>query len=395
MKSRNQILWILGVVIISLSCQKDIGDTSEKICNNPYSSHSKSAVYQAVLDEYVSIGFPGISLYVADAEGVWVGSSGFADISNGVHFEPCHVSKAASITKLLVGALTFKLQEEGVLDLDDKVSDYIEPSILNKIEHPEGMTLRNLMNHTTGIFDVITSSSFYLAVINNPNKDWEPEELLKYVYGQPTYELTNEYPAKYSNTNTLLLTMCIAKATGRPHAALLREKIFDPLGMNDTYYQSREELPEITAQGYFDLHNNGQLTNVSNFITGSGNGYGGVFSTVFDLAKFSNALFVDQTLLKPESWEEMIADFYPWYFVDPTGSLSALGAGIQRKFTHVPYSGIGHSGKDLGYSADLFYFPEPKMTMIFFTNYGTDADSYLKPHFFDFETEIMNIMFSN
>lgn len=203
--------------------------------------------------------------------------TGYAAIYEKIPFTTCHVSKAASITKLMFGLLTMRLQEDGVLDIDDPVSKYIDEEILNKIEHPEGMTWRNLMNQSTGIYDLITDDAFYLAVINNPNKDWRQEELLEFVYGKPLNELTTKYPAKYSNTNTLLLSMCINEATGVEHSTLLREYVLDPLRMDDTYYQSREKLSETTAQGYFDLYNNKGLTNVSNFTTGRGNGYGGMF----------------------------------------------------------------------------------------------------------------------
>jgi D-alanyl-D-alanine carboxypeptidase len=342
----------------------------------------------------VQKGFPGISLYVKDGEGIWVGSAGYADIDEGVKFEPCHVSKAASITKLMVGTLTMKLQEEGVLDIDDPVSKYIESSILDKINHPEGMTIKNLMNHTTGIADLIKTNAFYLDVLNYPNKTWEPEELVKYIYGADPVELTAEFPASYSNTNTLLLSICIDKAVGKPHYKLLREKILDPLGMSDSYYQSREKLPSITAQGYFDLHNVGELVNVSNFITGSGNGYGGMFSNVFDLSIFLNALVVEKTLLSQASLNEMLAEFNP-SSVEPVVGQVEAGVSFLKKFGNMPHTGIGHSGKDLGYTADMFYFPDIDRTMIFFINYGTDAESHLKSEFYNFEYDILTTLLSN
>ena len=397
MRTTNLILLMLFVLsLISISCEKDIYETKDIACTkaDPFLNHSKASTFQDIVDQYVAKGFPGISLYVKDKEGVWVGSSGFADIGEGIAFEPCHISKAASITKLLVGSLTMKLQEEGVLDIDDPVSKYIDASILDKIEHPEGMTIKNLMSHTTGIADLIKTSAFYLDVLNYPNKTWEPEELVKYIYGAESVELTVEFPARYSNTNTLLLSMCINEAAGKPHYELLREKILDPLGLNDTYYQSRETLPEITAQGYFDLHNVGELVNVSNFITGSGNGYGGIFSNVFDLNTFLKALIIDKTLLREASLNEMLAEFNPSSDEPVVGGVEA-GVGFLKKFGNMPYQGIGHSGKDLGYTADMFYFPAVDMTMIFFMNYGTDADSHLREEFFNFEHAILTELFED
>ncbi|HNW98905.1 MAG TPA: serine hydrolase [Bacteroidales bacterium] len=385
MKTLKIISAIILIIAIS-SCKKEnIVSSTDCDCNyaDSSSSHPKNATFRAVIDKYVQMGLPGISVLVEDSNGVWVGAGGYADIENNIKFTPCHISKAASITKFLVATLFFKLQEEGKINIDDPVSNYIDASILKKIKNADGITIRQLMNHTTGIFDVITSSDFYLAVLNNPNKDWTQEELLKYVYGVNPYELNNPYPAHYSSTNTLLLSMCIENATGEKHDKLLREKVLEPLGMTSTYYQGREEIPSTAAQGYFDLHNNGKINNVSNLITGSGNGYGGIFSNVFDLHKFIKAVLIDKTILSQASLDQMLnftqedTDFYTGY-------------GIIKKFTLKQNYGIGHTGRDLGYNADLFYFPERNITMVFFVNYGTNGESALKQVFFDFESELVD-----
>jgi len=383
---KNKFLYIiLFLAIINNSCKKDIEATKQLDCNFIDSSSTlpKNNIYKGVIDKYIKKGLPGISVLVTDSNGTWVGASGYADIKNGVKFTPCHISKAASITKLLVGTLLFKLQEEGKINVDDQISKYIDKDILDRIDGANGRTIKQLMTHTTGIFDVITSSGFYLAVLNNPNKRWTQMELLKYVYGQKSYALNNPYPAHYSSTNTLLLSMCIEKATGEKHEKLLHEKVLNPLGMNDTYYQGREDIPSSAAQGYFDLYNNGEIVNVSNLITGSGNGYGGIYSNVFDLQKFIKALLIDKTILSQASLDQMQTyaqekdDFY-------------CGMGIIKKFTKKLNYGIGHTGRDLGYVADLFYFPERNITMVFFVNYGTNGESSLKQVFFDFESELVD-----
>jgi D-alanyl-D-alanine carboxypeptidase len=386
-KRYNLVKFTIAITLfISIfSCKKNVETSEQLSCDfvDSSSTHPKAVAFQNIIDKYIGKGLPGISVLVQDSNGVWVGTGGYADIANGMKFQPCHISKAASITKLLVGTLTFKLQEEGKININDPISKYIDKSILDKIKNAEGKTIKNLMNHTTGIFDVITSSEFYLAVLNNPNKDWTQEELLKYVYDVPGYELNNPYPAHYSSTNTLLLSMCIEKATGEKHEKLLREKILDPLGMSDTYYQGRETLPTSAAQGYYDLHNNGEIVNVSNLITGSGNGYGGIYSNVFDLYKFIQALLVKKTVLTQASlnmMQEFVQEDEYFY----------TGASMIKKFTDKPNYGIGHTGRDLGYCADLFYFPERNITMVFFVNYGTDGNSVLKPVFMDFESDLVD-----
>lgn len=380
------ILTITLMFSATLSCDEaDIGP-SDSCAYTPaasYAAHPKNAVFQSILDTYVKKGLPGISALVRDESGTWVGYSGKADIDKNISFTPCHPSKAASITKFMVGTLTFMLQEKGLININDPISKYVDADIIKKVKNADLVTIKNCMQHTTGFYDIITDSEFYLAVLNNPNKQWDAEELLNYVYGKDSYFAPNE-GVEYSNTNTIFVGMCLDKVLGYHHSKALREMIWKPLGMNDTYYQSRDGLPNTVAQGYYDLYNNNTIVNVSNLITGSGNGYGGVFSTVYDLEKFMNAYYYDKTLVSDEGMATMMT------FI-PESEQNNLGVGIMQKFKNFStHLGVGHSGRDLGYSADLFAFPTRNdRLMIFFVNYGTDGDTALREVFREFEKTLV------
>lgn len=380
------ILTITLLFSATLSCDEaDIGP-SDSCAYTPaasYAAHPKNAVFQSILDTYVKKGLPGISALVRDESGTWVGYSGKADIDKNISFTPCHPSKAASITKFMVGTLMFMLQEKGMININDPISKYVDADIIKKVKNADQVTIKNCMQHTTGFYDIITDSEFYLAVLNNPNKQWDAEELLNYVYGKDPYFAPNE-GVEYSNTNTIFVAMCLDKVLGYHHSKALREMIWKPLGMNDTYYQSRDGLPNTVAQGYYDLYNNNTIVNVSNLITGSGNGYGGVFSTVYDLEKFMNAYYYDKTLVSDEGMATMMT------FI-PESEQNNLGVGIMQKFKNFStHLGVGHSGRDLGYSADLFAFPTRNdRLMIFFVNYGTDGDTALREVFREFEKTLV------
>jgi D-alanyl-D-alanine carboxypeptidase len=379
------ILLLLCLVFIAGSCKPD-AITPGSICgpNHVPSNHPRAAAYQAVLDKYVAKGLPGISVSIQDHAGVWTGSAGMADIANNVAMEPCHISKAASITKMCVATLSMMLVEDNILSLDDKMTKWLPAEVTRGLPGADQITLFHLLSHRTGLYDVIKDNGFYLSVLNDPNRVWTQRELLEFVYNKPS-EFSPGDSASYSNTNTLLASMIIESATGRSHADLLRERIFRPLGMNDTYYQGHDPLPGgRVAQGYFDLYNNNTIINISNYNTGSGNGYGGLFSTVGDLQVFINALFVNKTLLSEESVQRMLT-FSP---IVETGKL--LGTGLMKDFLDKGPAGYayGHRGRDLGYSADLFWFEEKKTTMALLVNYGTDANSSLRPVFQAFRSEL-------
>ena len=387
------------ILIFSFTqCQKgDIGHTLSCTFNYAPANdlHPKAAKFKSILKKYNALGLPGISILIRDKSGSFIQSVGKSDLDRGIDFAPCTVAKVASITKMFTGTLVHKLTEEKVFKLDDQIDRWLDEEILDKVPNARGATIRQLMNHTTGIYDVITSNAFYLALLNQPDKKWKSEELIKYAYGKkPRFELGKS--CFYSNTNTLLLSMVVSKATGRTNVDLLREKILSPLGMSDTYYYSHDALPEITAQGYFHLYNNQSLVNVTNFNTGSGHGYGGFFSTVMDLQKFIEPLLKTKTLLKPESYLEMIKFIAEVDPEDPANDLN-LGAGLMKRYFNQPLTsdryGYGHTGRDLGYSANAFYFPNYDVTCCFILNYGTNAASELREVFYDFQDEITSALF--
>ncbi|MFZ4544848.1 MAG: serine hydrolase [Saprospiraceae bacterium] len=136
---KNIYITILTLLCASwISCKKEIiSDTKIGTCtvlSNPASSsHPKSVQFQNLLNKYTQKGLPGLNVYVKDGRGLYIGSSGMADIENKIQMTPCHIAKAASITKIIIGVAVLKLQEEGKLTLDDPISKYIDANILNKI----------------------------------------------------------------------------------------------------------------------------------------------------------------------------------------------------------------------------------------------------------------------
>ncbi len=386
------IVFLLAVMLLA-GCHKDEIQPT-KNCTNPqenYDSHPLAQDLQGLIDQYTRKGLPGISLLIRNEDGVWAGASGMADIDQGIAMQPCHVSKIASVTKLFVGVLTMQLVDDQVLALDDPISKWLPDKYISKIENADKATIRQVLNHTSGIYDVITSDAFYLAILNNPEKYWTPDDLLKYVYNQPA-----EFPVgmglEYSNTNLLLAAMVIEEATGRSHAELIHERIIDPLGMTDTYYHWHDALPNFVAQGYYDLYNNGTITNMTNFNTGSGNGYGGMYSTVYDMQTFIEALLRDRSLLSEAALQEMTT-----ITSESVPRNIAFGVAIRKDFLDrdVNEYGLGHRGRDLAYSADLYYFPNQDITLSYLVNYGTDAESGLQDVFFDFRSDLVDLLMGN
>lgn len=385
---------VLLILTVLVGCNKvQIGPTEycSPITPDSSASHPKASAYQAILDQYVGEGLPGAILLIHDSDGVWMGAAGMSDIKAGIPMSPCIVSKVASVTKMYIGVLVMQLVEQGQIDLDATIPAYLPEDDIKKVKNAKEATVRQLMNHTSGIYDIITGQDFYLAILNDPAHDWEPEDLLKFAYNKDPYFAPGT-DCYYSNTNFLLLSMILDRVTGRPHCEMMMNNIIRPLGLENTFYYWHDPIPVWTAQGYFDLYHNNTICNVTNYNTGSGNGYGGIYANVYDMMVFIEALLVKKTLVSQESLDQMLSFDQP---LEPE-TYRYTGLAIYKDFIDRPDPtefSYGHRGRDLGYSADLNWFPKNGTTMALLVNYGTDGESSLKPVFKELRSAIVDEIF--
>jgi D-alanyl-D-alanine carboxypeptidase len=392
----------VGILIILIlgfwSCEKSFIEPTSTCVNDASivvnENHPKGAKLQAKIEEYIAKGIPGMTILINDDNGFWINSGGFADIENGIEMQPCHINKLGSITKMMLGTLIWHLIQEGILNIDDKMSQYL-PEVASRITNGDEITLGMLVNHTSGIYDIARDLDYNLAVINDMTKSWTEEEILNYIEDKPA---TNEPGAdvNYSNTNTMLVGMIIEAATIYQHEELLKRVIFNPLGMDNTvYFDYATSFPkEHLAQGYLDFNNDGgDIQNLSNLNPGSGNGYTGVYSTVTDLYRFMNALLREKTLTTPENLELIMNSMR----VNPEGqwrsSLGAIHDEQLELFINMPnVHAYGHAGSDIAYTANLNYFPHNNTIFAATYNYGTNLPSDLGTELRQLRKELYLIM---
>ena len=390
-------IFMFAFAILLGSCKRESPIKATVACTNNSgftvnATHPKAVKIQALMDKYTAKGLPGMTILIHDDNGFWIKSGGMADIENKITMQPCHINKLGSVTKMMMGALIWQLVQEGKLDINAKISTYI-PTVAAKITNGSDITLAMLLNHTSGVYDVARDLGYNLAVINDFTKSWTPEEILPFLANKTPTNAPGE-AVSYSNSNTMLESMIVNAVTGRSHADLLRERIFVPLGMTDTYYYNYAQTfpTDRLAQGYLDFNNDGgNIQNISALNPGSGNGYTGVYSTVTDLYKFMNALMVQKTLTSPTNLDIIFNSMR--YNKDKTWQ-SSVGA-IHREFlTTLPDSikTYGHGGGDIGYSANLNYFPKNNTIFAATYNYGTNLSSALGTTLNDFRKELVTLM---
>lgn len=387
-------LSILCLTLI-MSCKKSLIRPTE-LCTNDViiieNEHPKASAIQTLIDKYIAKGIPGFTVLISDDDGLWMNSGGYADIENNIKMQPCHINKLGSVTKMMMGTLVWQLEQDGILDIDDPIKLHI-PEVADRIENGNDITLGMLINHTSGVYDIAGDLAYNLAVVNDFSRSWTSEEILEYLEGKAATSLPGT-EVRYSNSNTMLIGMVVDAAAGKPHGELLKERILTPLGMENTvYYDYSESFPyNYLAQGYLDFNNDGgDIQNISNLNPGSGNGYTGVYSTVTDLYRFMKALLHDKNLTTSDNLDRI---FDSMRLGNSGGWKSSIG-GIhdeQRELFEEDLHVYGHAGGDIGYSANLNYFPHNKTIFAATYNYGSNLPSPLRNVLQDLREELFLIM---
>lgn len=155
---------------------------------------------QATLDRNLGK-TPGATVGIISPLGTWFGSSGVSNLATGTPVKPDDRFQIGSITKTFTATTVLQLAEEGKLGLEDTLDKWL-PDIANKIPDGNSITIRQLLNGTSGIVDYI--GQWTQDVLNDPSlafKNWQPEELVAYAYGKPRFSGYRCYPEWcYPNT---------------------------------------------------------------------------------------------------------------------------------------------------------------------------------------------------
>ena len=248
MKSKLYVLASIFGLLFYWSCEVGIDEPvddctlSESINSD---AHPYSENFQEILDEYVARGGPGVSVAIETPEGWWLGCSGMARIEDQTAMKPCHLFHSASVAKPYTATLIMKLHEDGKLNVDDPIRDYLPEDMVSQIENANEVTIRQLMSHTSGIRDLTFYSEERVDVMNHPFEERTIESRFeKFVYGIPSFFAPGEN-FRYSNAGFDLLGMIIEEASGQSFGAYFQQEIIDALGLTTTYFKASPGYPEI------------------------------------------------------------------------------------------------------------------------------------------------------
>lgn len=313
--------------------------------------------YQKIIDLAVAEGVPGVALLVRTPDFEFVGVSGYADVENKLLMDTTHLFRIASTSKLFIGVLSVMLHCEGVITLDDPITHWLPPSITDHIQYADKITVRQLLNHTSGIYEYGENKEFWDAVSAAPTTQWSAEDVLVYVYDQPAYfePGTNWY---YSNTNYILAGLILDNALGYHHSQAIRIKILEPLNMASTFYEHHDDVQGDYVHGYSDIDRDGVLDDVK-IDQGYGLADSGIVSTVEDCAVLIESLFKEDfpdAEYKDQFMRELLPQNNEFY-----------GLGIMKYPTEFG-TGYGNGGHFIGYESLVMYFPDHAVTVVYFVN---------------------------
>ena len=332
----------------------------------PASGQDRSALrdtLQRKLDSLrVAQRIPGLTLGVALPDGSTIAlASGQSDTARHLPMKPSDRMLQGSVGKTYVAAVAMQLVHEGKLKLDEKVSAYLgkEPWF-NRLPNAADITVRQLMNHTSGLVRYEFNPKFTADLRANPVREWTHVEQLSYLFDSKA-EFAAGQGWDYSDTNYIVLGMIIERLTGGTYYAELKRRVLDPLKLSNTIPSDRIDLPGV-INGYAGPKNDlggydasivdGKFAVNPKFEwTG-----GGIASSADDLARWSWMLYQGKAF-DPSMLPVML-----------TGVPSRLGPNAQYGLGVIlrptPYGdSYGHSGFFPGYATEMRYYPSLKVAV--------------------------------
>jgi D-alanyl-D-alanine carboxypeptidase len=313
----------------------------------------KPTKLQRIARSLVAAGAPGAIVYVRTPNGVRSATAGFARLHPRVPMRAVVHYRIASVTKTFVATVVLQLAGQGKVSLDDPVERWLPGLVPNGA----AITVRMLLNHTSGLYDIADDPALLAEFAQNPTRQWTPREVLRFALSQPPLSAPGSSSA-YSNTGYILLGLVIEAVTGEPLDQVLGERLVQPLRLRATSFPSGTGLPEPAAHGY-ELRDGRFIELIYNPSIAWGTGH--IVSNVADLSTFFAALLKGR-LLPAALLKQMKAGPAP-----KTGWIAGLGLLTTRTPCGTAY---GHGGDIDGWHDEVLATANGRRVAVVMVNYA-------------------------
>ncbi|MEM6802311.1 MAG: serine hydrolase domain-containing protein [Bacteroidota bacterium] len=313
--------------------------------------------------------FHGTALIFKEGQEVYKGAFGFSNAEAKTPMKVENIFRLASVSKQFTCMTIMLLKEQGKLDYDQDIRDFIP-------ELPyEGITIRHLMQHTSGIPDYVSLFE------ENWKTDLAEDDPERFIEGnehiismvaekKPERHFAPGEKWEYSNMAYVTLAVITARVSGMPFADFAKQNIFDPLGMENTSYYDFIPGPDphmpLRTFGFYKDLDGSYKPNDSNYLNPA-KGDGGIYSTVDDLLKWDRALYTDK-LVSKESLEEA---FTPGKLANGDTHHYGFGWGIGESPNGKKV--VSHSGGWVGYRTFIYREIEEDNCIILLSNNSSNS----------------------
>lgn len=336
------------------------------------------------MEAAVAAGVPGVTATARDGRGTWAATAGVGDLRTERKRSPQDRYRVGSITKTFVATVLLQLEAEGKLSLDDTVDTWLPGLVTGNGHDGTRITLRQLLNHTSGVFDYTADEDFGRTYFTKEGGFFEhrydtlaPEELVRIALAhEPDFEPGTSW--NYSNTNYVLAGMVIEKATGRPYGEEVRRRVIDPLHLTATSVPgTRSSLPRPSSRAYSKLAPTatGPTYDVTRINPSLAHSAGEMISDSKDLNRFYRALLTGR-LLPREQLEEMTT-------MVPVDATRAYGLGLMRTTLSCGVAVWGHGGGIHGSVSEAVTTEDGRHSLAFNLNgdWAGDTEAVIEAEF--------------
>ncbi|WHM40442.1 serine hydrolase domain-containing protein [Streptomyces sp. BPTC-684] len=315
-------------------------------------------------------GPPGVIAVLKRGDRVEVYRAGVADIETGRPPRPTDHMRLASVSKAYSGAVALRLVDRGRLSLDTTIGRRLPglPVAWHEV------TLRQLLNHTSGLPDYTASADFRRILGEDPHHVFDSRKLLDFAAGEPlAFPPGSRY--QYSNSDNIAVALMAEAATGHRYEGLLKHLVYHPLGLRQTSLPQGFRLPEPYLHGYA-VAPPAPPEDVTELFGSSGLwASGAVVATPKDLGRFIRG-YAGGSLLSPHTRKEQLK-FVPGGASEPAGpGVNSAGLAIFRYATRCGVL-YGHTGNTAGYTQLAAATPDGRKSLTF--SITTQTSKSIKP----------------
>ena len=327
------------------------------------------------MEAAVDAGVPGVTATGKDGHGTWSATAGVGNLKTGKPRSVDDRYRVGSITKTFVATVLLQLAAEGRLSLDDSVEKWLPGLVRGNGHDGSRITLRRLLNHTSGIFNYTADEGFgrtyFLkdGFFEHRYDTRKPEELVALAMThKPDFEPGTSW--NYSNTNFVLAGMVIEKVTGRPYGEVVRRRIIDPLHLTATSVPgTRVTVPGPSSRAYskLALTTTGPTYDVTKLNASIAHASGEMISNSADLNRFYTALLRGR-LLPREQLAEMTTTV-------PVDEVNSYGLGLMKTELTCGVTVWGHGGGIHGSISEAITTKDGRKSLAFNLNGDWSGDT--------------------